>query len=147
MPLGVGAVDPDRHLALAVLARRRRGARSGASSDLGVGGDGVLEVEDQPVAGDRLGLLQRALVGRGHVEHGAAGAEGSIHQDVLRERVVLLLQLGVDLGELLGQLDHHQALLERGVVLHLAVEHHRAGAVAHRLDHATRVRDVLRRRG
>jgi hypothetical protein len=46
-------------------------------------------------------------------------------------------------AELLGELDHHEALLEAGVVLHLAVEHHGAGAVTHRLDHAAGVRDVL----
>ena len=34
------------------------------------------------------------------------------------------------------------ALLDRGVVLHLPVEHHRAGAVAHRVDHPLRMGDV-----
>ena len=62
---------------------------------------------------------------------------------IVVDRVVLLLELRVDRGQLLGQRDHHQALLEGGVVLHLAVEHHRAGAVAHRGDHAAGVPDVL----
>ena len=39
---------------------------------LGVGGDGVLEVEDDRVGGDGLGLLERPLVGRWHVQHRAA---------------------------------------------------------------------------
>ena len=59
------------------------------------------------------------------------------------DRVVLLLQLGVDRGELVGERHHHAALLDRRVVLHLPVEHHRAGAVAHGFDHAPRMRDVL----
>ena len=75
VPLRADAVDPDRQLAVAVLARRDGGAHAVAGLGLGVGGDGVLEVEDQRVGVDALGLLERALVGAGHVEDGAAGAE------------------------------------------------------------------------
>ena len=57
------------------------------------------------------------------------GSEGVGHQS--STAVVLLGQLGVAGGELVGQLEHHLALLHRGVVLHLPVEHHGAGAVAH----------------
>ena len=46
-------------------------------------------------------------------------------------------------GELLGQLEHHLALLHRGVVLHLPVEHHGAGAVAHGGDHLAGVAHVV----
>src|SRR5215211_506576 len=46
-----------------------------------------------------------------------------------------LRQLGVLLGELLRQRDHHLALLPGGVVLHLAVDHVNAAAVRNRLDH------------
>src|ERR1044072_2949730 len=53
-------------------------------------------------------------------------------------------QLGVLLGEHLGEADHHLALLEGGVVLHLAVEHVHAGAVGDRLDHALGELDLLR---
>ena len=53
-------------------------------------------------------------------------------------------QLGILGGQLPGQLDDHPALLDRGVVLHLPVEQHRAGAVAHRLDHPLGVGDVGR---
>ena len=76
VPLGVGAVDPDRQLALAVLTRRGSGAGVVAGGGLGVRGDGVLEVEDQPVARDGLGLLERPLVGAGHVEDAAPRSEG-----------------------------------------------------------------------
>ena len=44
--------------------------------------------------------------------------------------------------QLTGESHHDLALLERGVVLHLAVEHDGAGAVTHRLDHPHGVRDV-----
>ncbi len=47
VPLGADAVDPDGQRAPAVLAGARRGARGVAGGGLGVGGDGVLEVEDQ----------------------------------------------------------------------------------------------------
>ncbi len=44
--------------------------------------------------------------------------------------------------QLAGEGHDHLALLARGVVLHLAVEHDRAGAVTHRLDHPHGVGDV-----
>src|SRR5215210_1371400 len=47
---------------------------------------------------------------------------------------VRLGELGVLLGELLGECDHHLALLPGGVVLHLAVDHVDAAAVRDRLD-------------
>ena len=146
MPLGVGAVDADRHLARAVLAGRGRRAGRVASGRLGVGGDGVLEVEDQRVARDRLRLLQRTLVGGRHVEHRPPRPEVRGHASTSIASYCSFSS-GSTLGQLLGELDEHQALLERGVVLHLAVEHHRAGAVAPVTlqggHHATRVRDVL----
>ena len=55
---------------------------------------------------------------------------------------VELGELGVAGGELVGQLDHHPALLDRGVVLHLAVEHDGTGAVTHGGDHPTRMRHL-----
>ncbi len=77
VPLGVEAVDPDGQLSLgAVLAGGDRGADPLAGLGLGVGGDGVLEVEDEGVGGEALGLLEGPLVGAGHVEDRAAGAEG-----------------------------------------------------------------------
>ena len=95
--------------------------------------------------GMRLRLLQRALVGRWacRAPSGGAGTSVGHGQASDLDRVVQLLQLRVDRGQLLGELDHHQALLEGGVVLHLAVEHHRAGAVAHGRDDPAGVRDVL----
>ena len=111
------------------------GADPVAGLGLGVGGDGVLEVEDERVGGEALGLLEGPLVGAGHVEDGAAGAERS--SVIVRPpagEAVGRGQLGVAVGQLLGQVDHDVALLDRGVVLHLPVDHHGAGAVAHGLD-------------
>ena len=62
----------------AVAAGGRRLAHPVAGLGLGVGGDGVLEVEDQGVGGQALGLLQRPLVGARHVEDRAAGPERSV---------------------------------------------------------------------
>ena len=53
----------------------RGGAHPVAGLGLGVGGDGVLEIEDQGVGREALGLLEGALVGAGHVEDGAAGED------------------------------------------------------------------------
>ena len=69
----------------------------------------------------------------------------------------ILLDLTVARGrieaELVGQLDHDQALLEGGVVLHLAVEHHRGdalhevrGARRHHREPALRGGDLRLRR-
>ena len=63
------------HFARAVAARLHGGADLLARRGLGVGRDRVLEVEDQRVGGKRLGLLERAGVGAGHVEHAAARAD------------------------------------------------------------------------
>ena len=62
-------VAADRQLAVAVLARRDRGDGLLAGQRLGVGRHGVLEVEDDGVARDLLGLLQRPGVRRRHVQH------------------------------------------------------------------------------
>ena len=55
-------------------------------------------------------------------------------------------EVGIARGELFGETDHDPALLDRGVVLHLAVEHDRPGAVAHGLDDPTGMGDLGRRR-
>ncbi len=123
------------------------------ASTLASGCDGVLEVEDQAVARDRRGLLQRTFVGRGHVEDRSARAERVLGHRFSPprsrvsavDRVVLLLQLGVDRGELVGEGDHHLALLDRRVVLHLAVDHHRTGPVTHGGDDQPGVLHVLHR--
>ena len=52
---GVEAVHPDGDLLAAVLAGAHRGAHPVAGVGLGVGGDGVLEVEDERVG--RRGVL------------------------------------------------------------------------------------------
>src|SRR5664279_5590101 len=53
-------------------------------------------------------------------------------------------QLGVLLGEHLGEVDHHLALLPRRVVLHLAVDHVYAAPVGDRLDHLLGEGDLVR---
>src|SRR4051812_30581353 len=52
-------------------------------------------------------------------------------------------QLRVLAGQHLGQVDHHPALLPRGVVLHLAVDHVHATPVGDRLDHLLGEPDLL----
>ena len=74
-PLRVEPVAADRQLAPSVFARRRRSTGGGAGSLLGVGGDGILEVEDDGIGRERLGLLQCPLVGGGHVQRRSAGAQ------------------------------------------------------------------------
>ena len=72
---GAEPVDPDGHLPAAVAAGSSL-AHLVAGLRLGVGGDGVLEVENEGVGG-QAGLLQRPLVGAGHVEDRAAGSEAA----------------------------------------------------------------------
>ena len=49
-------------------------------------------------------------------------------------------------GQTLAQLDDHAVLLDGRVVLHLPVDHQRAGAVAHRIDDSLGMRDIGRAR-
>jgi hypothetical protein len=65
VPLGVEPVHPDGDLLGAVVTRRGRRAHPLAGFGLGVGSHGVLEVEDQGIGVDALGLLERPLVGIG----------------------------------------------------------------------------------
>src|SRR5215217_4936197 len=71
---------------------------------------------------------------------------GALAGSAVPREAVLLGQLRIVLRELLGQVDHHLALLPGGVVLHLAVDHVDAGAVRNRLDHLLRELDLVRRR-
>ena len=71
-PGRVERVDADDQLARTIAARLDRRADLVARDDLGVGRDGVLQIEDQRIGGNGLGLLQRAGVGARHVEHAAA---------------------------------------------------------------------------
>jgi hypothetical protein len=74
-PGGGEGVAADGDLAVAVVAARRGGAGVGSGGVFGVGGDGVLEVEDEGVGGDGAGFVEGALVGRWHVEDAAAGSQ------------------------------------------------------------------------
>ena len=63
-PAGIDAVAADGDLAAAVLARRGRRDRLVPGRLLGVGGDRILQVEDEGVGRDRLGLLQGVQKGQ-----------------------------------------------------------------------------------
>ena len=83
VPLGLGAVHPDGELTMAVLPRGDRGSDLVPRSLLHVGSDGVLGVEDDGVARQALGLLERLVVGARHVEGRAAGSVVSVHLAVI----------------------------------------------------------------
>ncbi len=87
VPGRADAVDADGHLALAVAAGGGGLAHPVAGLGLGVGGHGVLEVEDEGVGRQRGGLLQRPLVGAGHVQHAAAGPERGVDRRHVTHRV------------------------------------------------------------
>src|SRR5262249_62143742 len=75
-PGRVDAVDANEKLALAETARLDGLRDLRARRFLGVGSDGVLEIEDETVGGERLCLLERAQVRTGHVQHAAARTDG-----------------------------------------------------------------------
>ena len=70
---------PQPSLAAAKAALRHRLDGLLARGFLGLGGDGVLQVEDDGVAVERARLLQRLEVGGGHVEDAAARPGGGGH--------------------------------------------------------------------
>ena len=74
-PGRLGSVHADDDLAVAIAAGLHGGADLLARDLLGVGRDRVLEVENQAVGRQLLGLVERALVGARHVEDAAAKAE------------------------------------------------------------------------
>ncbi len=78
-PGGVEAVAADDHLAASEPAGFQGLDRLGAGHVLGVGGDGVFQVQDDHVAVQRLGLLDGLGVGGGHVEGAAARPDGIGH--------------------------------------------------------------------
>src|SRR5437879_11183893 len=68
----------------------------------------------------------------------------SLYRSALQ--TIELSVLLVALGDHPGSLYHNLCLFERRVVLHSAVEHHRAGAVTHGLDDTFGSLDLLHRR-
>ena len=56
-PRRLERVDADHHLAAAIAAAFDGGADPGAGEGLGVGRDGIFQVEDQRVGGNVLGLF------------------------------------------------------------------------------------------
>ena len=75
-PGGRKPVDADDHLALAEAARGDRIDNLLPRDLLGVGRDGIFEVEDHRVGGNVARLLHRPGVGAGHVEHRTARPDG-----------------------------------------------------------------------
>ena len=73
-------IDAQQRLALAIATLAQRGGDGVARARLGVGRDGILEIEDQRIGRQRARLLQRARVGAGHIEHRAARAGGGGHR-------------------------------------------------------------------
>src|SRR5438874_616527 len=74
----------------------------------------------------------------------AVGRSGGIA--AVPRKAVGLGQLGVLLGEHLGERDHHLALLPGRVVLHLAVDHVDAASVRDRLEDLLREEHLVDRR-
>ena len=72
-------VDADDQLAVAVAAGLDSLLDVDARLDLGVGGDRVLQVEDQPVGRQAAALFQGSGVGARHVKHAAPGPVGPGH--------------------------------------------------------------------
>ena len=82
-PRRVQRVDARHAFAPAVAAGLQGGGHLRARLWLGVGRDRVLQVQDQHVGIQASGLVERAGVGAGHVERGAAGAgRGGMHRGV-----------------------------------------------------------------
>ena len=75
-PGRVEAVDADHQFAPAIAPGLHGGRHLGAGLRLGIGRHRILEVEDQRIGVERLGLLERALIGAGHVENAASGSQG-----------------------------------------------------------------------
>ena len=79
-PGGVEAVDAHDQLAPGIgVALLQRLEDLLAPVALGVGGDRVLEVEDDAVGRQGAALLQGPGIGARHVQHAAAGADGGGH--------------------------------------------------------------------
>jgi len=75
-PGGVEAVGADDHLPPAEAPRLDGGHGLRPGQVLGIGGDGILQVQNHRIAGQGPGLVDGLLVGGRHVEDAAAGAEG-----------------------------------------------------------------------
>ena len=80
-PRRLRRVHPDDELAAAVIAIRDGAAHLLARQLLLLGGDGILEVEDQRVGGKRARLVEGATVGAGHEENATAQAHGAQGRD------------------------------------------------------------------
>ena len=69
-------IDPDRHLALAETLGLHGFADLAARNILGIGGHGILQVEDQGIGRQGAGLFECTRIGAGHVENRTAGTDG-----------------------------------------------------------------------
>ena len=77
-PLAVERIDPHDHLAGAEAARLDRVRDLLPRRRLGLGGDGILEIENDGIAGQGLGFFERARIRSRHVEHAAARTDGHV---------------------------------------------------------------------
>ncbi|MNT80137.1 hypothetical protein D3C72_2195630 [compost metagenome] len=79
-PGGVQRVDAHDAFPVAIAAFAQGGGDLLAGQGLGVGRHRVFQVQDQGVRVQRSRLVQRAGIGAGHVEDGAAGSDGGGHR-------------------------------------------------------------------
>ena len=76
----IGAIDPDRDLAVAVVALPHCGDDVVARDRLGVGRNRVFKIENQHVGRQALGLFQRPDIGTRHIK--CASARPKDHQEL-----------------------------------------------------------------
>ena len=80
-PRRLERVDPQDQLARRIASREHRRRDGGAGGVLDFGGDGVLEVENETVGGQRAGLFQGTRVGTRHEQDAAAWSKGRAHRN------------------------------------------------------------------
>ncbi len=79
MPWTARAIDADHDLARGIAAMIQGRDNLIPRQGLGVGGDGVFQIQDQGIRRQRAGLFQGPGVGAGHIKHAAPGANGVRH--------------------------------------------------------------------
>src|SRR5204862_3351025 len=89
-PRRAASVAADGDLALAVGLAPGGGHDVGAGGLLGVGRDGVLEVEDQRIGRQAARLLERTGIGARHVEDAAARTNGLRHEALPKPRRTIM---------------------------------------------------------
>ena len=75
-PAGIEAVDPHHHFAVAEPAALQRFDDRLARGRLGVGSDGILQIENEAVGRQFARLLQRTRIRSRHVKHATPRPDG-----------------------------------------------------------------------